>query len=163
MNLGSLIPWKEKSRLPAARDDGRDPFAAFRRDVERVFDDFFAGFPSRLADLQSVRPNVDIEETANEIVVTAEIPGLDENDFNVTLSGDVLTIKGEKRAEREQQDGNSYYFERRFGTFTRSLRLPFTPMDENIEAKYDKGVLTVRVPKPPQLQQSVRRIDVKSV
>jgi HSP20 family protein len=106
---------------------------------------------------------VDVAETDKEIVITAELPGLDEKDLDVTLAGDVLTIKGEKKAEREQKNGDSYYVERRFGTFSRSLRLPFVADDEKIEAKYDKGVLTVRVPKPAEVQQSVRRIEVKSV
>jgi HSP20 family protein len=165
MNLGSLIPWREKSRSPVTRDDIRDPFTEFRRDIERVFDQFFAGFPGNsfgLPALQSVRPNIDIEENSNEIIVAVELPGLDENDLDVTLSGDVLTIKGEKKAEREQKDGNSWYVERSFGTFSRSLRLPFTPTDEKIEAKYDKGVLTVRITKPSELQEPVRRIEVKS-
>jgi HSP20 family protein len=123
-----------------------------------------ATYPSteRVTDLQSLRPSIDREETRNEITVAAELPGLDENDLEVTLTGDVLTIKGEKKAEREQKDSNSYYFERHCGAFSRSLRLPFTPTDEKIEAKYDKGVLTVRITKPSELQEPVRRIEVKS-
>jgi HSP20 family protein len=167
MKLGSLVPWKEKSQTPAVRDDILDPFMTFRRDIGRVFDDFFNGFPERafgpLAGWQGITPNVDVAETDKEIVITAELPGLDEKDLDVTLAGDVLTIKGEKKAEREQKNGDSYYVERRFGTFSRSLRLPFVADDEKIEAKYDKGVLTVRVPKPAEVQQSVRRIEVKSV
>ncbi len=77
------------------------------------------------------------------------------------MAGDVLTIKGEKRAESENHNGSAHYFERRFGSFFRSVRLPFAVEDEQVEAKYDKGVLTIRVPKPAEAQRQVRRIEVK--
>ena len=82
-------------------------------------------------------------------------------DFEVTLAGDVLTIKGEKKAKTENRNGSGYYVERLFGSFARSLRLPFEVYDEQVEAKYDKGVLTVKVPKPAEAQRHVRRIEVK--
>jgi HSP20 family protein len=94
--------------------------------------------------------------------VTAEIPGLQEKDFEVTLAGDVLTIKGEKNAETEDRNRNAYYLERRYGSFSRSIRLPFDAEGEGVEAKYDRGVLTVKVPKPASAQRQVRRIEVKS-
>jgi HSP20 family protein len=76
--------------------------------------------------------------------------------------GDILTIKGEKKAEHEQKNGDAYYMERRFGSFSRSLRLPFEVKDEKVNAKYDKGVLTIRVPKPAEIQNAARRIEVKA-
>src|SRR4051812_48498337 len=96
---------------------------------------------------QEVAPAVDIEQNDNEIVVTAELPGLEEKDFEVTVSGDVLTIKGEKKSEREQKNGNGHYTERRFGSFSRSVGLPFEVTDQNVDARYDKGILTIRIPK----------------
>jgi HSP20 family protein len=165
--MKSLIPWSGKSQTPSLRDDAHDPFTAFRRDVERVFDDFFGGLAGRgfgpPSSFGAITPDIDVGETDSEVVIAAEIPGLDEKDFDVMLSGDLLTIKGEKRSEREQKNGDSYYIERRFGSFSRSVRLPFVATDEKVDASYDKGVLTIRVQKPKELQQSVRRIDVKSV
>ena len=166
MNLGALIPWREKSQAPANREDFYDPFVTFRREVDRMFDDFFSGFGSRAAQpwssgWQGVVPTVDVTGGEKEIVVTAELPGLDEKDFEVTLAGDVLTIKGEKRAESENRNGSAHYVERRFGSFSRSVRLPYVVEDEQVEAKYDKGVLTVRLPKPAEAQRQVRRIEVK--
>ena len=73
-----------------------------------------------------------------------------------------FAIKGEKRAEHEHSDGNACYAERRYGAFARSVRLPFEVKDEQVDAKYDKGVLTARVPKPAEVQQAVRRIEVKA-
>ena len=164
MTLGSLIPWREKSQVPADREDFYDPFVAFRRDVDRMFDDFFNGSLARLpgfTSLRAVGPNVDVEDNEKEFVVTAELPGLDDKDFEVTLAGDVLTIKGEKRSEHEDRNGGSSYVERRFGSFSRSVRLPFEVADEQIDAKYDKGILTVRVPKPAAARRQVRRVEVK--
>jgi HSP20 family protein len=167
MDFKSLVPWREKSQTPAGRDDFFDPFVSFRREVDRMFDDFFNSFGGRAlrpmaGGWQGVNPVIDVDETDKELVVTAELPGLDQKDFEVTLAGDVLTIRGEKKAEHEQKDGDASYMERRFGSFSRSVRLPFEVKDEQLEAKYDKGVLTIRVPKPAGARQNVRRIEVRS-
>lgn len=168
MNLAALIPWRDKSHLPATREDLEDPFARFRREIGRMFDDFFG---SRQLGMRAwspgsqggISPNIDVADAEKELVITAELPGLDEKDFEVTLAGDVLTIKGEKKLENENRKGDTYYVERRFGSFSRSLRLPFEAGEEEIDAKYDGGVLTIRVPKPAGLQRQVRRIEVKGV
>lgn len=165
MDLGSLMPWRERSSMPSTRrDDMLDPLVSFRREVDRMFDDFFNNFGRGLratgADWRSVTPTIDVAEDDKELVVTAELPGLNEKDFEVTLSGDVLTIKGEKRAEQQEKKGGATYMERRFGSFARSIRLPFEVRDEKVDARYDKGVLTIRVPKPPEAQRATRRIDV---
>lgn len=164
-NLGSLIPWRDKSRVASRDEDRYDPFVSFRREVDRMFDDFFSGSFSRLpgafAD-RTLSPTIDVEDGEKDLVVTAELPGLDAKDFEVTLLGDVLTIKGEKKDARDEKNGGAHYVERRFGAFSRSLRLPFEAGDQKVEASYDKGVLTIRVPKPAELAKPARRIDVKS-
>lgn len=165
MNFGSLIPWRDKSNVPMSREEATDPFVSLRRDVDRIFEQAFNGFGRGLSawsGASAVTPTLDIADTDTEVVVTAELPGLDEKDFEVTLAGDILTIKGEKKAEAERRNGDAYYVERRFGQFSRSVRLPFEAEDESIEAKYDKGVLTIRIPKPADAQRSVRRIEVKA-
>ncbi len=168
MNFGSLIPWRDnKPQVPARREDYLDPFVSFRREMDRMFDDFFQGFGSRSLrsvgnGWQGLTPTIDVAETDKELVVTAELPGLDDKDFEVTLAGDMLTIKGEKKAEHEQRNGDGYYMERRFGSFSRSIPLPFEVKDEKVDARYDKGILTIRVPKPSDAQKAVRRIEVKA-
>jgi HSP20 family protein len=167
MNLGALIPWREKSQVPANREHFYDPFVTFRREVDRMFDDFFSGIGARAAQHWGgaelgVVPTVDVTDAEKEMLVTAELPGLDEKDFEVTLAGDVLTIKGEKKEESENRNGGAYYVERRFGSFSRSVRLPFTVEDEKVDAKYDKGVLKLRIPKPAEAQRQVRRIEVNA-
>jgi HSP20 family protein len=167
MDLKSLVPWRDKSQTPATREDLYDPFVSFRREFDRMFEDFTNGLGSRMLPpmvgaWQGVTPVVDVTETDKDMVITAELPGISEKDLEVTLAGDVLTIKGEKKAEHEQKNGDAYYMERRFGSFSRSLRLPFEAKDEKVDAKYDKGVLTIRIPKPAEFRNAVRRIEVKA-
>ncbi len=143
------------------REDYLDPLAAFRREVDRMFDGFSRSGRSSLTGWSAPTPSIDLAENDKEITITAELPGLDEKDFELTVTGDLLTLKGEKKSEHEQCNGDSYYAERCYGSFSRSVRLPFEVKDEAVEAKYDKEVLTVRVPKPAELQRPARRIEVK--
>lgn len=130
-----------------------------------MFDDFFEGFgrPDRfsLTGWSRPTPSIDLVENDNEITITAELPGIDEKDIELTVTGDLLTLRGEKRSEKEQANGDSYYAERRYGSFSRAVRLPFEVKDEAVEANYDKGVLSVRIPKPADQQRQVRRIEIK--
>ena len=131
-----------------------------------MMDDFVNGFDNDgLATMNGWRagaPAIDINETEKEMVIIAEMPGLDEKDFQISVSGDMLTIKGEKKIEHKQKDGNGYHRERSYGAFSRSLRLPFDVKDEQIDATYQKGVLTIHVPKPADAQKAVRQIEVKA-
>src|ERR1700694_4864554 len=143
MDLKSLIPWRDRSQTPANREDFFDPMVTFRREVDRMFDDFLNGFGgSTLRPMtngwQGVTPVIGVAETEKDMVITAELPGVSEKEVEVTLAGDILTIEGEKKAEHEQKNGDAYYMERHFGSFSRSLRLPFEVKDEKVNAKYDK-------------------------
>ena len=165
VDFKSLVPWRSDTpQVPATREDFFDPFVTLRREMDRMFDDFFGGGSLRLAPAgwQGTTPVVDVDETDKELIVTAELPGVSDKDVEVSLVGDILTIKGEKKAEHEEKDGNATYMERRFGSFSRSLRLPFEVKDEKVDAKFKDGVLTIRLPKPAEMQRSVRRIEVKA-
>jgi HSP20 family protein len=166
VDLKALVPWRGRSETPASGNDFFAPLAAFRHEVDRLFDSFVEGFGNRDltngGDWRSPMPALDIAETDKELVITAEVPGISEKDVDVTVSGDVLTIKGEKKAEQEDKNDGYSYVERRYGCFSRALRLPFEVKDENVEAKYDKGVLTIRIPKPAGVQKPVRQIEVKA-
>ncbi|NNF79894.1 MAG: Hsp20/alpha crystallin family protein, partial [Rhizobiales bacterium] len=87
---------------------------------------------------------------------------VDEKDLDVTLTGDVLAIKGQKKQENESKDGDRRYVERSFGSFTRSVRLPFEASDQNVEADMKNGVLTVRIPKPADYSNRSKRIEIKA-
>jgi len=167
VDIRALVPWRERSQVPATGEDFFEPFRNFRREVDRMLDTLFDGFgPSGasrgVSPWWSFTPAIDVSETDKELLVTAELPGVSEKDIDVTLAGDILTIKGEKKSEHERHNGEYAYAERSYGSFSRSIRLPFEAKDEDIEARYDKGVLTVRVPKPAELQKEVRHIEVKA-
>jgi HSP20 family protein len=160
----SLVPWRASSPVPARPDDFFEPYANFRREVDRMFESFLEDFGSfALANnwsWRSAAPAIDVFESDKELVVTAEVPGVNENDIEVTLADNMLTVQGEK-AEREQKDGGTSYLGRHYGAFSRSIRLPFAVKDEEVDTTYDKGVLTIKMPKPAEAQQSVQ-IEVKA-
>ena len=103
---------------------------------------------------------MDVTETDKEIEITAELPGLEEKDVQVNLADNVLTIRGEKKAEKEEKDKNYRLVERSYGSFVRSLQLPDGVNANAIKASIDKGVLKVTVPKPAPAQ--AKKIDVKA-
>jgi HSP20 family protein len=163
VDFNALVPWRNnKTQTPAKREDYFDPFVTFRREMDRMFDHFFDALPGQGGNGQSITPAIDVEERDKEMVLTAELPGVSDKDVEVTLAGDVLTIKGEKKSEKEEKSGDTYYTERRFGAFTRSLRLPFEVKDQQVDAKFKDGVLRVHLPKPAEMQKSVKRIEVKT-
>ena len=159
--LKSLIPWQSSARSLQPQE-ATDPFVSFR--LDRKVDDFFEGFGHRALSGQSgsMTPTIDVADQDSALVITAELPGLDEKDFEVTLSGDVLTIKGEKKSETENNTGGAYYLERRYGAFSRALRLPFDVSGDDVNARFKKGVLTIKVPKPAEAHKQAKRIEVKA-
>nr|WP_245217188.1 Hsp20/alpha crystallin family protein [Neoroseomonas nitratireducens] len=103
-----------------------------------------------------------MKETAQGVVVTAELPGLAEKDIEISLDGDLLTLSGEKRAEKTEDKEGVHISERSYGSFRRTLRLPWAPDPAQVAAAFDKGVLSVTLPRPPQAKPSVNRIPIGS-
>jgi HSP20 family protein len=132
-----------------------------RREMDRLWEDYFG--PGRKAlkptEMEWV-PSVDVSETTDQVVVRAEVPGLDVKDIDISLSGDILTIKGEKKAESEEKAENYHLVERSYGSFSRSLRLPVGVEAEKIEATYKQGVLTVTCPKKEEVK--TKPIEIKA-
>ena len=139
-----LIPWRETTKS----------LEAFRREMDRIFDKFFEMIPFPE---QEFIPSVDISETDNEIMVQAEIPGIDPKDLDISLNGRLLTIKGEKKSEHEEKRENYHKIERKYGTFSRTLELPTDIDPDKVEAKYKDGVLKIVFSKI----ESGKKIEVK--
>ena len=110
----------------------------------------------------SSHPAVDLAEKDGEYEITAELPGLDEKDVELRLSNGVLSISGEKKAEHEEKDKNYHFSERRYGSFRRSFRVPEGVDESKIEAHFEKGVLTVKLPKSQQSADSGKKIEIKA-
>jgi HSP20 family protein len=141
-----------------------EPLSRLRSEVERVFDDF----PFRLPRLQFetfgtalAAPAIDMKETAKTFKITAELPGMNPDEVEVSLDDGMLRIAGEKKEEREEDERGYRVSERRYGAFERLIRLPALADDEKIEARFKDGVLTVTVPKSGSAEPQTRRIEIK--
>jgi len=156
MNLTSLIP------VGRERGTVSQPFLSLQREIDRLFDDFTRGF-STLSMMPApggkLMPVTDVTETDKEIEINAELPGLEEKDLQINLSDNVLTIKGEKKAEKERKEIDFRMVERSYGAFERTIELPEGVNPDSIKATIAKGVLTVTVPKPAPAQ--AKTIEVK--
>jgi HSP20 family protein len=168
MNISDLVPWRNRGRVRVRHDgDDREDLAPARRPWDKdLFDDFFRGFgmtPFGRESWQGFSPRLDVAESDREFRVTAELPGLNEEDIDVSLSRDMLTIKGEKRAETEDKGENYYRMERSYGSFQRTIPVPGDQVNaDQVDATYRNGVLTITLPKRPEAQQSTRRITVNA-
>jgi HSP20 family protein len=144
---------------PIARWD-QSGSASLQDQVNRLFEGNFARDRSGQADLATWAPPVDIYETENELVVKADLPDLQEKDIDVRVAGNTLTIRGERKFEKDVNQDNYLRMERAYGSFTRSFTLPNTVSPENIRAEYRHGVLTLHMAKreeskPKQIKISV--------
>jgi HSP20 family protein len=142
------------------------PFSAMRAEMDRVFDSFLGrGFGrfsalARVADSDAVVPSIDVRETETELVVEAELPGMDEKDISVTLNNGVLTLKGEKKSEREEKKDDYHLMERSYGSFQRSFQVADTIDADKVKAAFEKGVLKVTLPKRPEAVKAEKRIPI---
>jgi HSP20 family protein len=156
MSLKSLVTVNRDRG--AARSD--NAFVSLRREIDRLFEDFTRGFSAFGNGKADLLPCMDVSETDKEIEITAELPGLEEKDVQINVVDNVLTIRGEKKAEKEEKDKNHRMIERSYGAFERTLELPVGVNADAIKANIAKGVLKVTVPKPAPAQ--VKKIDVKA-
>jgi len=143
---------------PVAEVDPFERFDLFGRPFGSLLDEFF-GERGRAAG-RGFAPAMDVAESDNEYIVSAELPGSTKDDITVELHEDVLTIRGEKRSERSSEKEHARYVERRYGTFSRSLTLPANADGDRLEASFRDGVLTLRIPKREEVKP--RTISVKS-
>ena len=134
--------------------------ATFRRQMDRLFESFFGREPLGWPE-ERIAPPVDVAETTEEILVKVEVPGIDEKDLSLTLSGDNLLIKGERKAEKEEKDKHFHRKERWQGLFQRVIALPVSVDQEKISAEYKKGVMEIHLPKKPEVKPKEIPIKVK--
>jgi HSP20 family protein len=166
LNVRELIPWSRSREIAPGRRDVEHPFLALQREMDRLFEEFWRGFDmpmlgrgDRGAGLMS--PRIDVREDGKSIVVTAELPGMDENDIQVTVSDSALVIEGEKKSDVEESERGYRYAERSFGSFRRVVPIDVAVMGDKVEASFRNGVLTVVLPKTPEAESKFRKIKVK--
>ena len=135
---------------------------SLQSEVNRLFDTFFGGQPTNSGVRRWV-PAMDLVETDHDLVLKADLPGLDKDDVNIEVKDGVLTVSGERKAEHEERTDGFYRVERAFGTFSRSMSLPQRIDAERIGASFDKGVLEVRIPKPEERKPHRVEIGASSI
>lgn len=166
MTLNELVPWRTGRRNIAVRgDEAEQPFYALQRQMHRLFDDFFGDLqPWRgLSDLETAFvPRMDVAETDKEIAVTAELPGMEQKDIDISLHDGMLTVKGEKKHQNEEKKDGLYHAERSYGSFSRSVVLPAEVDEDKIEASYKDGVLKIRLPKTEPQKAQAKKIQIKA-
>ena len=136
-------------------------FERMRRGMDRLWDSFFERGSLRGEEGGEWLPSLDVAETKNEMVVKAEVPGLDPKDIDISLSDGLLTIKGEKKQEREEKEENYHLVERSYGSFARSIRLPNEVQSDKINASYKNGVLKIVLPKSEEAKKKEIKIKVQ--
>ena len=146
-----LVRWRPQAAVPSLHDE-----------FERMFDNFF-GVDRRRMDLQSFdwTPRVNVEEAEDRFEITAEVPGMAKDGVNIEVQENMLTIKGEKKVEKEEKDRNFHICERSYGTFQRSFTLPENVKSEEIEAEYANGVLKILIPKAEPVKPKEIKVKVK--
>ena len=165
MSLKSMIPWNRAERnLPVRRSD-ETSIAAIHQEMNRLFADFFGGW-----DMDPVVWETEAERWARvgwvekdkEFIVTAELPGVDEKDIDISLTRDTLTLRGVKNSETDKMEGDVARHERRMGSFHRTLNLGVEVDADKVSAVYKNGVLRITLPKKESARKETRRIEVKA-
>jgi HSP20 family protein len=155
MTMKSPVP-VVRTRSPAVRES--NPFTSLQQEIDRLFDGLSTTFAGRMS--KDLAPTMDIAETDKDIEITVELPGMQEKDVQLNLADNILTIRGEKKNEREETKKDYHLVERSYGSFMRTVELPAGVDPDQIKAEMAKGVLKVAVSKPAPAQ--TKKIDVKA-
>jgi HSP20 family protein len=160
-----------KNLLPAVQQHaGRDvdhPFYSLQHQMNSLFDNFFSGFditPRSLAagGFGAFTPSVDVQESDKDFTIRAELPGVDEKDVEVTVTNDAVTIKGEKKEEKEDKGKNYYSMERSYGSFNRVIPLAVETDANKAEASFKNGVLNITIPKSQSAKAKGTKVPIKA-
>ncbi len=165
MDIKELVPWN-RGKQEKRQESSSTSLNTIQRDMNEMFNDLFRGFglapfESSFGEMRLFNPRVDVVETPDALKVSAELPGMDKDDINVSISRDTLTISGEKRSEQEEEGEDYYHMERSYGSFRRSVAVPCEINDDAIEASFENGVLNIVLPKTEK-GESCRKISVKT-
>ncbi|MCS7203374.1 MAG: Hsp20/alpha crystallin family protein [Thermodesulfovibrio sp.] len=157
------MPKKDVRDLTKIESTFLSPF----EEIDRLFDEFmkrpFSLFRSLVPRLKEevVSPAVDIYEEGDDLVVKAELPGLKKEDIEVKLTDDYITISGEKKKEEKVEEKNYFRYERSYGSFSRTFRLPLEVQTDKAKAKFENGILEIRIPKTEQAKAKERKLQIE--
>jgi HSP20 family protein len=167
MTIKNLLPsiWNRET-APSGREEDRF-LSPLQQEMNRIFDDFFRGWdatPARFSEgrFGFFQPSIDVKQSEKEIVIKAELPGLDEKDVEVLLTDGALTIRGEKREEKEEKGETYYHMERTYGSFKREIPLPAGVDQKKVQAQFKNGVLSVTLQKTEEAKAKSKKIPIKT-
>jgi HSP20 family protein len=159
--MNDITPKPRKgSLLPAGFQQESERFNSLQEELDQLFNRMTRGFSREGGEL-TLSPRADLQETDDQLVMTVDLPGFEEKDVDVSLSGDRLTIKGHSESEEEKKEGDYHFSERRVGDVSRMLTLPCEIDPEKVDAKMKNGVLTVTLPKTKASKAQTKKIKVK--
>ncbi len=162
MKIKNLLP----DVVRRTKTDMDHPFYSLQKEMNSLFDNFFRGFdvaPRGFAvQMAGFTPSVDVKENDKEFIIKAELPGVEEKDIDVTVTNDVVTIKGEKKEEKEEKDKNYYYMERSYGSFCRVIPLEADIEAGKTEAKFKNGILDIKIPKNQSTKAKGTKVSIKT-
>jgi HSP20 family protein len=147
--------------MPVVRWNPERSIFSLKSDMDRLFDNFFTDRSSQLQSYTDITPIVDVEETDHEFLISVEIPGIKKDDIKITFENNYLTISGEKKNKKDVKNENFHHSERSYGKFSRTLAIPAGVMLDNIEAEYEQGVLSVKIPKAEEAKPKQIEVKVK--
>ena len=167
--IKDLLPWRKSKEVdvPVRRED---PISELHGRLNRLFDNFFDDFgsdsllPANFAkEWNTLMPAVEVSESDDAIEVTAELPGMDADSLDVSIDGGYLTIKGEKKDEKDEKKKNYHLTERSYGSFSRTLNIPVDLIDlDKVESKFKNGVLHITLPKTAESKSSRKKIKIST-
>jgi len=163
MKINNLLPTTSK-KMPGDEDH---PFYSLQRQMNTLFDDFFRGLDAAPRGFSTQGfgnfiPTVDVKESEKEFMIKAELPGVEEKDVEVTVTKDAVTIKGEKKEEKEDKDKSYYYMERSYGSFQRVIPLDAETESDKAQASFKNGVLNITVPKSKSVKAKGTKVPIKA-
>ncbi|MGD0278914.1 MAG: Hsp20/alpha crystallin family protein [Smithella sp.] len=164
MKIKNLLPDVARK----VRTDIDHPFYSLQRDMNNLFDNFFRGFDAAprgfaAGDLERFTPSIDVKENEKEFLIKAELPGVEEKDIEVTVTDDSVTIKGEKKEEKEDKNKDYYYMERSYGSFSRAIPLEAQIESGKAEASFKNGILDIKIPKNQSAKAKGTKVPIKTV
>lgn len=163
MAMRDLTPRsREHSTSPSSWREEFSPISSFRREMDRLFDDFFRpstyGRTGELRGVSTNWPSIDVKDRGNELIVTAEVPGMTDKDVDLFVDNGILTIRGEKKSQQEERG----YSERFFGQFERQIPLPTSVDEQHCRAEFHDGLLSIHLPKSREAQEARKKIPINA-
>lgn len=166
MKIKDLIPWVRKDEAGETKRTADSPIATLQTEMNQVFENFWNRFSRHFGDFDWAgahgEARSDVVQTDGAVEISIELPGMDLKDIEVSVTEDLLTIRGEKRIERQEEKRGYYLSERSYGAIYRTIPLPPGVDGDKAEATFRNGVLNIRLPQTPEAQARVKHIEIRS-